>query len=136
LKATEQVVDRFGDDKAKQILSQLKPEIEKAIELKNVKRAKDVKDKLLQLKLNILFQRKEYWVSVLTNINESFDEIQWSDRSKARDLVDKGSSLLASGQFSDEIKNIVFELWGLMPKADQEKTKVPRTDIPIYIPKL
>lgn len=136
LEATEQVVDKYGNDRDEQILSQLRSGVEKAIELKNVRLAKDIKDKLLTLKYRILFKEPGYWVSVLNNINEQFDEIQWSSRSKARSLVDKGSSLLASSQFSDEIKNIVQELWELMPDTDKEKMKAPRTDIPIYGHKL
>jgi hypothetical protein len=84
------------------------------------------------LKWRIFFQQPGYWFSVLNNINESFEEIQWSDYSKARALLDRGGDLLASSQFSDEIKSIVGELWDLMPEPDKEKTKEPRTDIPHY----
>ena len=85
------------------------------------------------MKYGILFREPGYWVSVLKSINESFDEIQWSDRSKAKSLVNKGAELLAGGQFSDEIKDIVWDLWDLMPdESDREKTKAPRTDIPHY----
>jgi len=133
LEKTEQVIDRFGKEKEERILSRLKPEAEKAIELKNIKRAKDIKDKLLELKYGILFREPGYWVSVLKSINESFDEIQWSDRSKAKSLVNKGAELLAGGQFSDEIKDIVWDLWDLMPdESDRKKTKAPRTDILHY----
>ncbi|MCK4353228.1 Hsp70 family protein [candidate division WOR-3 bacterium] len=137
LDATEQAVDRYGKDRDEQILSQLRPEVEKTIELKNVKRANDVLNKLRQLKWNIWSDNLRWWAAILYNINESFDEIQWSDRSKAMSLVDKGSSLLASGQLSDEIKDIVRELWDLMPETGpgQVETKEPNTGIPIYRPK-
>jgi hypothetical protein len=39
---------------------------------------------------------------------------------------------MATGQFSDEIKKIVISLWDLMPASDQEKSKIPRTDILHY----
>jgi len=107
-------------------------EIEKVKEMKNIKPLKNVLDKLHELYWRILSQQPGYWVSVLNNINESFEEIQWSDHSKARELLDRGGDLLASSQFSDEIKSIVGELWDLMPEPDREKTKEPRTDIPHY----
>jgi DNA repair exonuclease SbcCD ATPase subunit len=135
LKETEQIVDSFGDEKASQILSNLKPEIEKTIELKNNKRATAVIEKLCKLKFSILFNQPMYWVSVLTNIIESFDEIRWSDHLTARNLINKGSELIVSEQFSDEIKHIVFDLWKLMPESDREKTKAPRTDILHYYKK-
>jgi len=135
LERCNQVVDRFGDEKDEQVLSKLRLEAKKSIEQKNINRLNDVLSKVLELKWKILFEQPGYWVSVLNNINEYFEEIQWSDRSKAVSLLDRGSELLASGQFSDEIKRIVLDLWELMPEPDKEKTKEPRTDIPIYIPK-
>ena len=132
LDKTQEITDRFGNEKDEQILSQIRLEIEKVKETKNIKRLNDVLDKLLELKWRIFFQQPGYWVSVLDNINESFEEIQWSDNSKARALLDRGGDLLASSQFSDEIKSIVYELWDLMPEPDRERTKEPRTDIPHY----
>lgn len=132
LEKTEEIIDRFGNEKDEQILSQIRLEIEKVKEMKNIKRLNSVLDKLHELYWRILFQQPGYWVSVLNNINESFEEIQWRDYSKARALLDRGGDLLASSQFSDEIKSIVWELWDLMPEQDKEKTKEPRTDIPHY----
>jgi len=132
LERIEEIVDQSGNKKYEQILSQIKIEIEKVKEMKSINRLNNVLDKLLELKWRILFQEPNFWVSVLNNINESFEEIQWSDHSKARALLDRGGDLLASSQFSDEIKSIVGELWDLMPEPDREKTKEPRTDIPHY----
>lgn len=132
LEKTEEVTDRFGNEKDEQILSKIKSEIEKVKEMKNIKHLKNALDKLHELYWRILIQQPGYWVSVLNNINESFEEIHWSDHSKARALLDRGGDLLASSQFSDEIKSIVGELWDLMPEPDRERTKEPRTDIPHY----
>jgi len=132
LVSTEQVVDRFGKDGEEQMLLQLKSEVEKVIELKNIKRADYVIEKLQILKYDILFREPGYWISVLSNINESFEEIQWSNRSKARNLVDRGGELLANDQYSDEIRSIVGDLWDLMPDSDEKKTKETRKDIPVY----
>lgn len=132
LERIEEIVDQSGNKKYEQILSQIKIEIEKVKEMKSINRLNNFLNKLLELKWQILFQEPNFWVSVLININESFEEIQWSDYSKARELIDRGSDLLASSQFSDDIESIVRDLWDLMPEPDKEKTKEPRTDIPIY----
>jgi molecular chaperone DnaK len=128
----ENIVGSYGNEKEEKILEQLKSEVERSINSQNAKRIEDVTDKLRQLKFAILFRQPGYWVSVLNNINESFDEIKWTDRSKARSLVNRGGEILASGQYSDDIKRIVCELWDLMPTTDQEKVKSPRTDIVHY----
>jgi len=129
---TKDIIDRFGNDKDRYIYSQLEPEINKAIGQENVRLAKEALEKIHALKYKILFEQPGYWASVLKNIAETSEQIEWSDRIKANTLIDRGCELLASGRFSDEIKNIVRNLWDLMPVPDREKTKKPRTDIPIY----
>lgn len=132
LDSCKQVVERFGGKTDEQYLSRLIAESQKPEVQKNINRLNDILDKLRELKWKILFSRPEYWVSVLNAINESFEEIQWSDKSKAFSLIDRGGEILASGQFTDEIKRIVLDLWELMPEPDKEKTKKPRTDILHY----
>jgi len=132
LERTTEIVERYGNNQDETILSQISPQVEKVIAQKNSRRATDIIEKLQELFYKILFDQPGYWVSVLHNINESFNEIQWSAQDKARILLDKGIDLLSTGQYSDEIRTIVVELWDLMPEPDKEKTKVPRTDIPHY----
>jgi molecular chaperone DnaK len=134
LKYIEELLEICNDEKSERALLQIKPEVAKAIKIKDIKRAKDALGRLSILKWHILFEQPHFWVDQLHRINEEFDEIKWSDRSKARGLVEKGCSIVASGQFTDEIKDIVSRLWDLMPEAEREKRKQPppRDDILHY----
>jgi len=68
----------------------------------------------------------------LHNINEEFDSIRWKNKIQARNLIQKATSILSYGQYTDEIKSIVLELWQLMDLEDIEKTSKIRDDIPVY----
>ncbi len=125
-------VERFGSEIDEKNLEKLTTELNKAIESKNPKRTDDVVSKITQLKYNILFAQPGYWVSILQNINEHYDEIKWSNRAEARSLLNRGGEIIATGHFSDEVKKIVVSLWNLMPESDQERSKIPRTDILHY----
>jgi molecular chaperone DnaK len=128
----KKAVERFGTEKDENILEKLRTELSKATELQNTKRIEDVVSKITQLKYKVLFAQPGYWVSILQNINEHYDEVKWRNRAEARSLLNRGGEILATGQFSDEIKKIVISLWDLMPESDQEKSKIPRTDILHY----
>ena len=128
----KKAVERFGTEKDENILEKLRTELSKATELQNTKRIADVVSKITQLKYKVLFAQPGYWVSILQNINEHYDEVKWRNRAEARSLLNRGGEILATGQFSDEIKKIVISLWDLMPESDQEKSKIPRTDILHY----
>ena len=127
----EQVVDRFGSSRKENVLSKLRAEAKRAIDLKSAKRVIDVIDKFTQLRFSILREQQPYWVSVFMNINECFDEIPWVDTHQARTLISEGSSYLENQQL-DEIESLVIKLWDLMPDEEIEKTKAPRTDILHY----
>jgi molecular chaperone DnaK len=132
LTRTKNVVERFGAEKDEKILEKLRVELNKVMELRNPKRTEEALAKVAQLKYGILFSQPGYWVSILQNINEHYDEIKWNNRAEARSLLNRGGEILATGQFSDEIKKIVVSLWNLMPESDQERSKIPRTDILHY----
>jgi len=61
----------------------------------------------------------------LNHLNEEFDILQWSDRGKARNILDRGLQMAADNPVKEQLRPIISELYKLLPKADQ---KIPSGD--------
>ena len=52
---------------------------------------------------------------ILQNFNDDFDSQPWSDKSKARTILDKGLAEAASNPSKERILSYCRELWQLLP---------------------
>ena len=62
------------------------------------------------------------------SIKDDYNNINWKNRTDAESLIDRGSTSISSGSYS-QIENIVRSLWQLMSEDDEERSKSGRTDI-------
>ena len=133
ISVTKETIDRYGTERDSQILDHLDSRIDKALELKDSKLLENTVSEVKQLKWSIWFKQPDFWISTLKTVDESFNEIHWTDRIRARNLLNEGKTILSERGYTEDIESIVRRLWELMPEDEIEKSKAPpRDDIPHY----
>ena len=65
----------------------------------------------------------EIYIAVLVNFRDDFDSQPWTDRSKARSILDEALKVAVSNPSKDQIKNYCAQLWRLLPRADKSGRK-------------
>ena len=65
-----------------------------------------------------MFRQPGFWVSAFQEVKK--DPGSFTDQRRAEELIDEGSAALQR-QDLDSLKSIMFELWSLMPRDEQEK---------------
>ena len=98
-------------------LSRIKGQMDTVIKNKDSKMADELISELTGLMLN-LFESEHgvaLYIGLLQNFNEAFDSQPWSDKSKARTILDKGLAEAASNPSKERILSYCRELWQLLP---------------------
>lgn len=116
----EETNERFQIEKARPIINQFKEQIPSIIKSKSVKQAQDVIDKMRQLDFAITDEGMgaQMEISLLTYFNEEFDILQWSDRNRARDLLNRGLEMAVQNPVKERLRTIITELYKLLPASD------------------
>ena len=58
-------------------------------------------------------------IQILKEFNDEFDLQEWSDRNKAKMLIQQGLSIAATTPSKQRLRPIVIELYKLLPKSDK-----------------
>ena len=98
-------------------LSRIKGQMETVIKNKDSKMAQELTDELVSLMVG-LFESDHgvgLYIGLLQNFNDDFDSQPWSDKSKARTILDKGLAEAASNPSKERILSYCRELWQLLP---------------------
>jgi len=113
--------ERFGDDETAPIVEQFKDQIPEVIDEKNVKVAQEMIDNMRQLDFVLVDKGlgAQMEIIMLQNLNDDFDILDWSDRSRARVTLDRGLQLSVDNPSKDRLRQIVMELYQLLPNTDQ-----------------
>lgn len=114
----------FGNEKTAELVQQFKEQIPEIINSKNVKVANQLINDMRSLGFALvdvgLGAKLE--ISLLHNFNEEFDTHDWSDRNKARMLVNQGLQISASNSPTKEkLRPIILELYKLLPDVEKDK---------------
>ena len=98
-------------------LSRIKGQMETVINNKDIKMAQELTDELIGLMVGLLESDHgvAIYIGLLQNFNEGFDSQPWSDKSKARTILDKGLAEAASNPSKERILSYCRELWQLLP---------------------
>ena len=101
-------------------LDRFKTQMEKVIAKKNVKDAKELDDDIRAMNFAVVEDKHgvELWISIIQNMNKSFDSQVWSDKAKARSLLSSAMSEAVSNPNKDRIRNFVIQLWDLQPDRE------------------
>ena len=112
---------RFGNEQTTAIVAQIKSQVEEVILDRNVKVAKDLISLARGLNFKLVdeglgAQMEIMWIR---NYHEEFDILDWSDRGRARQIVDEGLRLSADNPTKESLRRIVVELNTMLPDADK-----------------
>lgn len=99
-------------------LELLKKDADKAVTLKDAKRLQKALDEMHDLKWEILFRQKEFWIGAFQELKQK-ETSRFTDRRRAQDLINEGSRALAR-QDTESVQSITLELWKLISKDEQE----------------
>ncbi|MBL79433.1 MAG: heat-shock protein Hsp70 [Nitrosomonadaceae bacterium] len=118
----EEANTQFDNDKAAQFISEYKDIIPKVIKDKNIKVAQDLIDVMRQLNYAIVDEGlgAQMEVGHLNHLNDEFDMLQWSDKGKARNILDRGLQMAADNPVKEQLRPIIIELYKLLPDADKK----------------
>jgi molecular chaperone DnaK len=114
-------VEDIDDNKIKAAIAQFKEQIPQVIKEKNVKLAKELIDHIRGLDFAIINQAMgaHLEISILKQFNDDFDFLEWSNSSRARQLINEGLSLAVNNPSKQKLRPIVIELYKLLPKSDK-----------------
>lgn len=109
----EKAQDDLGNEKTAQIVEQLRKQTDQAIRAKDVKVGKDTLEQInsLFIHLTLLYQ----CMGFIEHYNLIFASINWSDSSRARQLLNKGLDAIKNSPSVDTLHPIVCSLIDLMP---------------------
>ncbi len=98
-------------------LQRIKGQMETVILNKDVKMAVELSSEISALMINVYESQHgvSIYIGLLQNFNDDFDSQPWSDKSKARTILDKGLSESATNPSKERILSYCRELWNLLP---------------------
>jgi molecular chaperone DnaK len=101
-------------------LERFKMQMEKVISKKNVKDAQELDDDIRSVNFAVVEDKHgiDLWINIIQHMNNSFDSLVWSDRSKAKSLLSSAMSEAVSNPNKDRIRNFVYQLWDLQPNRE------------------
>jgi len=108
--------ERVGD-----AIAQFKEQIPQVIHERNVKVAKELIEVMRGLGFTIVDQAlgAQMEIMFLKQYNDEFDIHEWSDRSKARMLINQGLSIAAQNPSKERLRPILIELFRLLPNVEK-----------------
>jgi len=114
----------FGNEKTNSIIEQFRDSIPKVIKEKNVKVAEDIIDQMRNLDFTLIDQGlgAQMEIGLLHQFNDDFDMLEWSDRNRARILIEQGFNIAENNPSKDRLRPIVLELYKLLPSSQQPIT--------------
>ena len=113
----EKIQTELGNDKTQNEISNIKLQLEEILLSKDVKLGNLLKDEILRLFISMTFIYQ--LMNFIEAYDENFNDYNWKDSSKARDLLNQGKEILNDEPNTDELHPLVISLINLLP--DDEK---------------
>lgn len=120
-KKVEGKVEEINDEGVRAAIAQFKEQIPQVIKEKNVKVAKELIDQMRGLDFMLVdaAMGAQMEIQILKEFNDEFDLQEWSDKNKAKMLIQQGLSIAATTPSKQRLRPIVIELYKLLPKSDK-----------------
>ena len=105
----------------KSALSDIKKRLDIILANKNVMEVEELKDRMSSLFLQILDDDHgvELYISILINYNDDFDSQPWTDKSKARNILNSAMNEVMANPSKDRAINYCQQLWRLLPNQKE-----------------
>jgi molecular chaperone DnaK len=117
----EEVNKQAGNDKTTELVTQFKEQIPEVINQKNVKAANQIIEDMRSLNFALVSQDPSFWVGYIHYFNENFETHDWSDRGKARMLINQGLQICASNPSESKLRPVIAELYNLLPDVERDR---------------
>lgn len=113
--------EELGDQESSQQVSQIEDQVKQIKEQKDIRACDEIINQIRNIDFLIVDRGlgEKMEIGMILQLNDTFDLHEWKDRSHARMLIDKGLQLASQGASKDELRNIVIQLFSLLPKSDQ-----------------
>tara|TARA_B100000315_G_scaffold95757_1_gene87926 strand:+ start:1176 stop:3725 length:2550 start_codon:yes stop_codon:yes gene_type:complete len=123
VKDLEKTDEQYGDDRSAQIVQQVNDQVKSVIEKQDLKMAKGLTEQIKRLNWIILNEGAGVAVEIsyIKGFDDEFNTHEWSDRSKARQLINEAKNIISSNHPTKEnLRPIMIELFQLLPKATEK----------------
>ena len=120
----ERTNDDMGNDKSSAIVMQLRSQVEQVIQTKNVQMGRDVLEQVNALQYQLA--RVHYYIHWIIDWNQNFASHAWKDSRRARELVNRGMSIISNQPTAEKLHPVIGEIIALLP--DNERPDGPGVD--------
>ena len=113
----EKIQTELGNEKTQNEIDNIKLQLEEILLSKDVKLGNLLKDEILRLFISMTFIYQ--LMNFIEAYDENFNDYNWKDSNKARDLLNQGKEILNDEPNTEELHPLVISLINLLP--DDEK---------------
>lgn len=126
-------LQNLDEKKVQEAIEKFKEQIPLVIKEKNVKVAKDIIEQMRSLDFAIVDEGlgAQFEIMMLQAFNENFNTHDWSDRNKARLLINQGMKIAAENPTKQSLRPLIIELYKLLP--DVEKKSIFPDDLSLLL---
>lgn len=109
---------KYGNDKTTAVINQLKGDVERIIAAKDMDAADKLFNQMWQLDYKLA--EVEFFMAWIQQWNRNFNQKQWANPTRARNLVNQALELMKQPNVSaDDLRSIVFELTNMLPRTEK-----------------
>jgi molecular chaperone DnaK len=115
-------IQRYGDEKTTQLMPKILNQVESVKKQKKPKLAKELMDQLNAMNWAIIDKGAGIAldISIIKGFDDDFEMNQWSNRSKARQLINEAKESIFSNKATREsLRQILDELFKLLPPPEK-----------------
>lgn len=113
MRMLEEDNEKYGNSETTRQVEAIRKQVNSVLISKDIPSANELLDAMHNL--NFKIARVEYYVAWIADWNNRFDEINWKDKTRARQLVNQGMAKIISSPTANSLQPIVSELINLLP---------------------
>lgn len=124
LKLLKENNENYGDDpKLTEIVNQFVKMSNVVISKKDTKTAKNLIEQIRSLSFKVMDEGAGVAldIAIIKQMDDLFDEQDWSDKSEARKLINGAKEIISSNPTKETLRPIILKLWNLQPNIDSGK---------------
>ncbi len=112
---------KYGNAETTALIERLKTEMDKVLASRDVNLARELYNQMWNLDFRIA--EVDFYIVWLRQWNDEFSRKNWSNPSRARELVDRGMSIIRGGSpTADQLRPIAREINDMLPEHQQTDT--------------
>ena len=114
----EELLKDSSNAQHKSVYDRLKSQLDNVLNKKDVEKATQLRGEMGSLIIDLMEDKHgvDVYISILVEYNEDFNSHPWSDKMKARSILDRGLKEAMSNPTKDRILSYCRELWSLLPR--------------------